>query len=276
VKAGGDIAFSPPSDSLQEFRVQTNAYDASIGRQAGATINMETKTGANRYHGVLYEYNQNSFMNANLFQTNLVGGVVPPVHFNEYGGTVGGPVWIPKIYNGRQKTFFFVAWEETRNVNPLTTTRSLPTPLERTGNFSQSFTTQLVNGSRVKYPLQVYDPMTVDASGKRSLFPGMVVPTSRISPIAQKLMGYIPLPNTPGDGTSSSSNNFISGATRQDTYPVLSIRADQNWSNSQRSFVTINWAHLTESLGNDFNNVATGSSANRTPKRLGIDHVWTF
>ena len=97
VKAGGDIGFIPPMDSVQEFRVQTNAYDASIGRQAGSTINIQTKSGGKDYHGLLYEFNQNSAMNANLFQTNLIGGAVPPVHFNEYGGNFGGPVWIPKL-----------------------------------------------------------------------------------------------------------------------------------------------------------------------------------
>jgi len=66
-------------DSLQEFRVQTNAYDASIGRQAGSTVNMQTRSGAKDYHGSLYEFNQNNALNANLFQTNLVGGAVPPV-----------------------------------------------------------------------------------------------------------------------------------------------------------------------------------------------------
>ena len=103
---------------MQEFRVSTNAYDASIGRQAGSTINMQTKNGAKRYHGTLYEFNQNNMLNANLFQTNLVGGAVPPVHFNEFGGTFGGPVWIPKLYNGREKTFFFVSYDDTHNIDP--------------------------------------------------------------------------------------------------------------------------------------------------------------
>ena len=71
-KTGGDISFIPPMDSVQEFRVQTNAYDASIGRQAGATINMETKSGGKQYHGVLYEYNQNNFLNANTYENNLM------------------------------------------------------------------------------------------------------------------------------------------------------------------------------------------------------------
>jgi hypothetical protein len=106
VKAGGDVAFIPPTDTLSEFRVQVNAYDASIGRQAGSTINMQTKSGKKNFSGMLYEYNQNSMMNANLFQTNLIGGAVTPVHFNNFGGMFGGPVWIPEVYDGRNEPSF--------------------------------------------------------------------------------------------------------------------------------------------------------------------------
>jgi len=105
VKSGGNVGFMPAPDAIQEFRVQMNAYDASIGRQAGATIQMSLKSGTNQYHGNLYEFNQNNALNANLFQTNLQGGPRPPIHLNEYGGTLGGPIRIPKVYNGKEKTF---------------------------------------------------------------------------------------------------------------------------------------------------------------------------
>lgn len=276
-RAGGDIAFNPPPDSLAEFRVQTNAYDASIGRQAGSTINMQTRSGARAYHGTLYEFNQNNILNANLFQTNLVGGVVPPVHFNEYGGSVGGPVWIPKVYNGRERTFFFVLWEDTHNKDPRPgSTRSVPTALERTGDFSQSFTTQLVNGQLQRFPIQVYDPSTINSAGNRTLFPGSVIPQSRLSPIAQKILSYVPLPNTAGDPTGNAVNNFVSSATRQDAFPVLSIRGDQNWNNNHRSFVVLRWAHLNENLDDYFHNAATGSLMERIIGNVGVDHVWTL
>lgn len=274
-KAGGDISFVPAQDSLAQFRVSTNAYDASIERQAGSTINMQTKNGTNRYHGNLYEYNQNNMLNANLFQTNLVGGAVPPVHFNEFGGTFGGPVWIPKIYNGRQKTFFFVSWDDTHNIDPRPgSTRSVPTALERQGDFSQSFTTQVINGNSVRFPIQVYDPQTVDSKGNRQLFPGDKIPVTRLNPIALNILKYVPLPNTASDNTGNAVNNFVSAATRTDVFPVLSIRGDQNWTDSQRSFFVLRWAHLHESLDNFFDNVATGSQMERVPENLGVDHVW--
>src|SRR2546430_12695335 len=93
---------------------------------------METKSGGKDYHGSLYEFNQNNFLNANLFQNNLIGGGRPSVHFNEFGGTFGGPVWIPKVYRGKQKTFFFVSFDDTRNLDPRPGgTRSVPTQLDR-------------------------------------------------------------------------------------------------------------------------------------------------
>ena len=274
-KSGGSVAFIPPMDSLQEFRVQTNAYDASIGRQAGATINMQTKSGGKDYHGVLYEFNQNNMLNANLTQTNLIGGAVAPVHFNEFGGTFGGPVWIPRVYNGKTKTFFFVSYDETHNSNPLgSATISVPTAAERTGDFSQSFTTQ----SGVRYPIQVYDPLSVDANGNRTLFPGMQIPSTRLSPIAQHILAYLPLPNTPSDPTGNASNNYVPPSVRLDTYRALSVRGDQNWNDYHRSFVIVRWGHLVEHTGDTFGltNIAAGNYTERSPKNVGLDHVWTL
>src|SRR5437588_260437 len=159
-KTGGQVAFMPAPDALQEFRVVMNAYDAAIGRQAGSTIQMTTRSGTSRFHGSLYEYNQNNILNANLFQTNLTGGAKPAVHYNEYGGTIGGPVWIPKVYNGKEKTFFFFAYDGTRNQDPRAGTRSVFTENERKGDFSQSYTSQVVGGVRQRVPLQIFDPLS--------------------------------------------------------------------------------------------------------------------
>lgn len=273
-KSGGSVSFIPPMDSVQEFRVQTNAYDASIGRQAGSTVIMETKSGGNRYHGNLYEFNQNNILNANLFQTNLIGGAVAPVHFNEFGGTLGGPVWIPKVYDGKSKTFFFVSYDETHNVNPLGSgTISVPTALERTGDFSQSFTTQ----AGVRYPIQVYDPATVNTTtGNRQLFSGNVIPANRLSGIAQKILAFLPLPNVPGDPTGNAVNNYVPPSVRLDTYRALSIRGDQNWNERHRSFMIVRWGHLVEHTGDTFGltNIAAGNFTERKPENLGLDHVW--
>ncbi len=272
-KAGGYVAFIPPMDSLQEFRVQTNAYDASIGRQAGATINMESKSGTKDYHALVYWFNQNNILNAKLFQTNLVNGSKPPVHFNEPGGTVGGPVWIPKIYNGKQKTFFFLSYDRTHTIDPRTgSTRSVPTATERTGDFSQSFTTQA--GQR--YPIQVFDPLTADAKGNRTLFAGGIIPSSRISPISQKILAFVPLPNTASDPTGNALNNFVAGSVANNTIPMVSVRVDQAWNSSNNTFATVRWSHLVQDYDNFFGDAATGFVQERVSKNAGLDHVWTI
>ncbi len=280
VKAGGDVAFVPAMDSVQEFRVSTNAYDAAIGRQAGATVNLQTRSGTNQYHGTAYEFNQNSILNANLFQTNLIGGAVAPVHFNEFGGTFGGPVWIPKLYHGKAKTFFFVSYDKTLNSNPLgDSTRSVPDAAERTGDFSQSFTTQNVGGVLQRFPILVYDPASVNAAtGNRTLFPNDVIPANRLSPIAQSILKYVPLPNTPAAPTGNEDNNYVPPAVRTDTFPEISVRGDQNWNNSQRTFATIRYHHLTELTNPDFGvgDIASGTYNVRIDKSISLDHVWTI
>jgi len=274
IRTDGRVGFIPPPDAVQEFRVQMNAYDASIGRQAGATIQMAIKNGTARYHGSLYEFNQNNFLNAKLFQTNLVGGSNPPVHFNEYGGTFGGPVRIPKFYNGKDRTFFFVNFDGTRNQDPRFNIRSVPTELERKGDFSQSFTTQLVGGQRIRYPIQIYDPLAVDSRGFRTQFPNNVIPAIRLSPVAQNIFKYVPVPNKPSEPTGNASNNFVPDSTRQNKMALLAMRFDQVWNNSHKSFASLRWYHEDELTGDDFHNAATGAYQTRIPRGLGLDHVW--
>src|SRR5262249_13167115 len=152
-------------------------------------------------------------------------------------------VWLPKLYRGKGKTFFFFSYDHTWNQDPRPgSTRSVPTALERAGDFSQSFTTQ--NGQR--FPILIYDPLSVDANGNRTPFPTNTIRKDRLDPVAQKILSYVPTANTAGDPTSSSSNNFVSSATRQDKFPVISVRADHNWSDKHRSYGTVRWAHLSE------------------------------
>lgn len=278
LKTGGQIAYVPPPDSIQEFKVVMNAYDAQIGRQAGGTIQMTLKSGTSKLHGSLYEFNQNNILNAKLFQTNLTGADKPPVHYNEYGFTIGGPAYIPKAYKHTDKTFFFFNYNGIRNADPRFGIRSLPTDLERKGDFSQSWTTQVINGARQKFPIQVYDPLTAgaDANGTRTLFPNMQIPVSRMSKIAQNILNYVPLPNTAGDGTSNASANFVPNSTRQNQMANVTVRGDHNWNSAHKSFATVRWYHEDELSGDEFHNAFTGSYQHRMTRGAGADHVWTI
>ncbi len=276
IRTDGRVGFMPAPDAVQEFRVQMNAYDASLGRQAGATVQMVIKSGNAKYHGSLYTFNQNELLNANLFQTNLTGSEKPEVNFWEYGGTFGGPVRLPWLYNGKERTFFFVSFDGTRNSDPRFDIRSVPTELERKGDFSQSFTTQLVGGQRIKYPINIYDPLTVDSKGFRKQFTGNVIPTSRLNPIALKILEYVPLPNTASDETGNATNNFVPNSTRDNEMAVLAIRVDHTWSNSHKSFGSFRWYHEDELTGDIFHNASTGQYQTRIPTGIGLDHVWTI
>lgn len=273
-KNEGEIAFLPPVDSVQEFRVETNAYDASIGRQSGATINMETRSGGKSYHGVVYEYNQNNIANARIWGDTT--GTPSPVHYNQFGGTFGGPVWIPKVYNGKDRTFFFVSFDKTINRSPEGVVYSVPTALEHQGDFSQTFTSSLVNGTRVFYPQHIYNPFVYDAKGNRAEFANEQIPAGLMDPIAAAIMKFIPLPNQASDGTSNTSNNYRDLAVSAATFPELSVRVDQSWNNNHRSFVMIGYSNLNQEQPNHFHNIATGQYLGRTSERVALDHVWTM
>ncbi len=178
----------PNPDALQEFSILQNSYSAVQGRNAGVVVNMVTKSGTNNLHGTLYEFLRNDKLNTRNFFS--VGK--PPLKKNQFGGTVGGPVLLPK-YSGKDRTFFFFSYEANRERNG--TTRSdirLPSPLERQGNFSA---TVLPAGRAVA------DPATVTAATPQGVpFPGNIIPASRLDPTAQKFSeAFFPAANLPGN-----------------------------------------------------------------------------
>ena len=134
-------AIYPSMDSVQEYKIQTNNYSAEFSNSGGGVVNITTKSGTNHYHGSVYEFLRNSALDANDFFANLVGVSVSPYRFNQFGGTLGGPV--PKT----KGTFFFVSYEGLRWVQTGIVTGTVPTMLQRTGDFSQTFNAsgQLIN-----------------------------------------------------------------------------------------------------------------------------------
>src|SRR5574340_473799 len=284
------VAFIPPADAVAEFRIMSNAYDAQYGRQAGGTLNVSVKAGGKDYHGNLYEFNRNDAYSANTFQANRSGLPKSMTRYNLWGGTFGGPVWIPKVYQGKDKTFFFVSYEGIRNQDPRAGTRSVPTSEERLGDFMNSWTTQTVGGVRTVIPITIYDPLTVDSRrtifqdgrevqnpmyGYRQAFPGDKVPAVRLSPIAKNIRGFVPLPNTANQPNNNTASNFAPNSTRQNKMASFRTRVDQNWTNAHKTFASIRWSHMDEFTGDDFHNVTTGNRRTRINRGLGIDHVYT-
>src|SRR5438270_1661841 len=184
---------SLPVDAMQEFRVIANNYSAEYGHSTGGIVTMSTRAGTNEYHGSLFESLQNDVFNArNFFSANRA-----PVRLNQYGGTFGGPI-------RKDKTHFFVTWEQTRQLTSFDTTSTVPTLLERQGDFSDLRST---DGK----PIPIYDPSTGSTVATRQPFVGNIIPARRFDPVAAAAMSYFPLPNRAG--TATNANNFI-GSSR--------------------------------------------------------------
>ncbi|MBI2689790.1 MAG: TonB-dependent receptor [Acidobacteria bacterium] len=180
----------PSVEAVQEVKVQANTYDAEMGRTGGGTFNTFLRSGTNQLHGSAFGYVRETPWLANNFFSNRAGTPIIEQPFRNYGGSIGGPIRIPKLYDGRNKTFFWVTGEAYRQTESAGTRLSVPTALERAGDFSQS-------ASRTGTGLQLmYDPLTTKADGARTPFAGNVIPADRLSTQGRRIASYYPLPNT--------------------------------------------------------------------------------
>jgi len=227
----GSLAFVPSPDSVQEFRVQSNTYDAQFGRTGGGTINVSLKGGTNKLHGALYHYFRNDVLNANSFQNNAAIPTVKRAAFrwNQPGLVIDGPIRIPKIYDGRDKTFFMFSWEKIKSSIPAPVTQTQPTAEQRNGDFSK---TLQANGQ----PITIYDPLTTTCVGNtctRTAFANNIIPANRIDPVAKKILEFIPLPNQPGNA-QGFFNHFNSPNARTDEYDQFATRLDHSLSEKHK------------------------------------------
>src|SRR5579884_882016 len=226
------------ADSVQEFKVQTNNYSAEYGRAAGGIFNVVTKSGSNDVHFTLYEFLRNTDLNSSNWFANLAGQAPPPLKFNQFGGVLGGPVVIPKVYDGHNKTFFFLSTELVRYIQGVTYTATVPDPVKLTGDFTHN-----LNSSGKS--IVIYDPATTKLNAAhtayvRTPFPGNVIPSNRINPVAAGIAKYWPAPNTPG-ALYTGANNYVrtdENSIQKNTY---SVRVDQNFTDETRMFVRFSY-----------------------------------
>lgn len=176
----------PSLEAIQEVKVQANTYDAEMARTGGGMFNTLMKSGANEYHGSLYGHLRRTAWDANSFFNNAAGLPITDQPNDTWGASFGGRVKIPKIYDGKNKTFFYLGFEHYDDTQSASTLFASPTALERTGDFSKSYTR---SGSL----LTIYDPLS---SGARTPFAGNVIPASRLSPIGLALASNFQAPNS--------------------------------------------------------------------------------
>jgi trimeric autotransporter adhesin len=230
--AWNEVAVMPNTEGVQEVKTTINNMSAEYGRSQG-TVLITTKSGTNSFHGSGQFRLRNEALNANRFESNANQPYVSRLPFKQqgYSGTIGGPVTLPKLYNGKDKTFFFTSYEGFRFNQSLDYFRTVPTAAERAGNFSQSLAQ--VGGAFV--PVDVFDPFNVTpvegVSGqwRPGAFPNAAIPASRINQPFARTVNQFPLPNrTPDD--PRGLNNFYNRMVRKFKRDAINARLDHRMS----------------------------------------------
>ena len=259
------IGYIPNEDSVQEISVVTNSLAPEYGRTGGGTINMATRGGTNQPHLTLFEFFRNNVLNANSWGNNRNGLPRGIVRYNQFGGTFGGPVYIPRLYNGKNRTFFFVSEQSVRTPSAVTDTGSVPTDAMRQGIF-----TGMTNGASggVGQPITIYDPMTAGPNAAcppaqpncfRQPFPNNVIPQNRFDPVAMNLLKYWPEPNCASCVTNAAlqTTNWRTQGVANNPYDQIDARIDHNFSEKFRMFARGSNQSGVNTDFNGFGNVGT-------------------
>ncbi len=263
------VAFSPPATSIKEFKMQTSTYDASLGHTIGSVVNLSTKSGTNDLHGEAHYWLRHSAFDAPNFFNNRAGTTPPTYQDHRYGLSAGGPVLLPKLYNGKNKTHWYYAWEANKWGVPNTFTRTVPNADQRRGDFSQL----LALGSRY----QIYDPFsTQPASGgrfERQPIPGNIIPQNLLDPAGLNIADLWPLPNQAG--TSDGRNNHFVADKGFEDYYVHLARVDHAFSSNHRLFVRVHYDWWEEDKRHDLGreNPVNGVILNRINRGIALDDV---
>lgn len=264
------VGYVPPVEAVQEVRVQTASFDASQGFTPGGVINVSLKSGTNKLHGSAYEFFQNNVLNANRFFSNLAGLKKPPLRFNRWGANANGPVRIPGLYDGRNRTFWMYTYEDSRRRSPRGTyTSTVPTEAEKAGDFSALL--------KLGPQYQLYDPLTTrPAPGgrfERQPFPGNIIPANRIHPTAKKLSALWAAPNLPG--TIDGSQNYTDPGPESINYVSHLFRVDHQFSDRHRIYVRGDIGNRDQQYDVRFQR-AQGAEFRRFMRGFAIDDVYTF
>ncbi len=235
------VAVNAPSiEAITEFTVDTNGFKAEFGQATGGIMSFASKSGTNNIHGTVYEFLRNNKIDANNFFNNARGIARPIYKQHDYGFSVGGPVVIPKLYNGKNKTFFFASYEAFRNREGATgAQRTVPTPEMYNGDFRN-----WVNTAGVQIP--IYNPLTqtTDAAGlvTRAPFPNNQIPASNFDPEIVKALGVfrsgtVPVPNNgsaPGTVGYVQNNFLVTGGSVVRPNTKFSVKGDHVFSDKHR------------------------------------------
>ncbi|MSV29502.1 MAG: hypothetical protein EXQ52_12290 [Bryobacterales bacterium] len=219
------ISVFPSVDAIEEFKVMGANYPAEFGRSMGSVLNVVFKSGTNQLHGSAYEFLRNSIFDANNFFDNRRGATLNSFKRSQYGGTFSGPI-------RRDKTFFMTSYEGLRERRAASTILTVPTAIERTGDFSQ---TRIANGTLI----QIFDPFSTRSNGAggfvRDAFAGNRIPAARMDPVALNSLKYYPQSNTPGSAVTNQ-NNFANQGSAGVNLDQWDVKIDHILTGKQRLF----------------------------------------
>ena len=226
VNGNSGIGVFPSIDAIGEYRILAQNYSAEYGRTAGGIVNVVFKAGANQFHGTLFEFIRNNDLDSDDYFSKLHGKPLPAFHRNQFGGVVTGPII-------KDKTFFLLSTELLRQNAFQSLTATVPTDLQRQGDFSQTFG---ANGKLIT----IYNPFSTRAnpSGSgyiRDPFPNNMIPANLLSAVALKALAYYPEPNTVGSSITNANNYFANGSTVTQT-TAWDVRVDHNLTPKQKIF----------------------------------------
>ncbi len=213
--------FNPPVESVQEIRIQQSGYSAEFGNSSSGVILTTTKSGDNTYRGNAYEYLRNDQLDAR----NFFAASRPPLRWNVFGFTLGGPIQIPKLYNGKNRSFFFTSLEWQRQRIGAVRNLTVPTLAERSGDFSAT-------RNAAGQTLTIFDP----ATSPRLPFPGNIIPASRIDPVGRNLAALFPTPNRVPTNLAGA-NNFIANASNGLNITTSTSKFDHVFNDTNRMSV---------------------------------------
>jgi hypothetical protein len=220
---------TPAIDAVEEFRIETAAFKAEDSRASGGNITITTKSGTNELHGRVFDFYQSQRLNANSWFNNKIGRPKSVFHRNDFGANVGGPVYIPGLYNGKNRSYFFFSYEGYRfpqTIDP--GQQTIPLSEMINGNFSNWKNAQ-------GQVIPIYDPATTRSDGRggfiRDVFPGNIIPANRLSPLSRRIAAFYPAPNRPG-----LVNNYISPGTepKKRTENAYVTKIDHNFGTKNR------------------------------------------
>lgn len=265
-------SYVPPSDLVQEFKVQTATFDAQFGNTEGGVTSISIKSGTNQLHGTAYLFGEpikvgSLKLAANDFFGKARGQAIIESSSTRPGFSLGGPVVIPKVYDGRDKTFFMFGYERIADKRPRFDAGAsvwVPTPELRNGDFS-AYSSNIT----------IYDPLTRSGVGTYigQAFPGNIIPANRISPIAKKILDYYSLPKNPG----LVGNIYDSTLPEQtDPYYTLTGRVDQKISNSNRMFARYSYYFRNSTYNDYLNSLATHTMFQFVSYQAVVDDVHVF